>query len=121
MDLAADYIALGIDPKKCVIFAQSHVHEHSEFAVILSNIIPVPYLFRMTQYKDKSEDKTRESVNAGLLYYPVLMASDILMYKSTLVPVGQDQTQHVELARAVALMFNKPFPCRNRCIPNLQK
>jgi len=109
MDLAADYIALGIDPKKCVIFAQSHVHEHSEFAVILSNIIPVPYLFRMTQYKDKSEDKTRESVNAGLLYYPVLMASDILMYKSTLVPVGQDQTQHVELARDVALMFNKNF------------
>ena len=75
----------------------------------MSNIIPVPYLFRMTQYKDKSQEKNRESINSGLLYYPVLMAADILMYKSTLVPVGQDQTQHVEFARDVAEMFNKNF------------
>lgn len=109
VNLAADYIALGLDPQKCVIFVQSHLHEHSELAIILSNIIPVSYLFRMTQYKDKSQEENRESVNSGLLYYPVLMASDILMYKSTLVPVGQDQTQHVELARDVAEMFNKNF------------
>lgn len=109
LNLTADYLALGLNPDKCVIFVQSHIHEHALLAIILSNIISVSYLFRMTQYKEKSQEENRESINSGLLYYPVLMASDILMYKSTLVPVGQDQTQHVELARDVAQMFNKKF------------
>ena len=93
IEQAADFIAVGLDPKKCVIFVQSQVHEHSELAIILSNVIPVSYLFRMTQFKEKSESK-QDSVNSGLLYYPVLMASDILLYKPQYIPVGDDQTQH---------------------------
>jgi len=109
INLTKDYLAAGLDPKKCTIFAQSHVPEHSELAIILSNIIPVSFLFRMTQYKEKSADRAQANVNAGLLYYPVLMAADILMYKSSKIPVGQDQTQHVELARDVAGFFNNKF------------
>jgi tryptophanyl-tRNA synthetase len=109
VDLAKNYLACGLDPKKCTIFVQSHIPQHSELAVILSNVIPVSFLFRMTQYKDKSTDRAQDQVNAGLLYYPVLMAADILIYKATKVPVGQDQTQHVELARDVAGFFNNKF------------
>ena len=109
IDLAQDFLAAGLDPKKCTIFVQSHIPEHSELAIILSNVIPVPYLFRMTQYKEKSSDRAKENVNSGLLYYPVLMAADILMYKPHKIPVGQDQTQHVELARDTANFFNNKF------------
>ena len=109
IDLAKDYLAAGLDPKKCTIFVQSHIPEHSELAVILSNFIPVSFLFRMTQYKEKSAEQTKENVNSGLLYYPVLMAADILIYKPNKIPVGQDQTQHVELARDVARFFNNKF------------
>jgi len=109
IDLTKDYLAAGLNPKKCTIFVQSHIHEHSELAIILSNIIPISFLFRMTQYKEKSTDRAKENVNAGLLYYPVLMAADILIYKSTKIPVGQDQAQHVELARDVAGFFNNKF------------
>ncbi|MFA6410597.1 MAG: tryptophan--tRNA ligase [Candidatus Buchananbacteria bacterium] len=109
IDLAKDYLACGLDPKKCTIFVQSHVPEHSELAIILSNTIPVSFLFRMTQFKEKSDDRAEKNVNAGLLYYPVLMAADILAYKANLIPVGQDQTQHVELARDAAGFFNNKY------------
>lgn len=109
INLARDYLAAGLNPKKCTIFAQSYMPEHSELAIILSNVIPVSFLFRMTQFKEKSEDRAKENVNSGLLYYPVLMAADILMYKANKIPVGQDQTQHVEFARDVAGFFNKKF------------
>ncbi len=109
IDLTKDYLAAGLDPKKCTVFAQSHMPQHSELAIILQNVIPASYLFRMTQYKDKSSDRENDKVNAGLLFYPILMAADILMYKSTKIPVGQDQTQHVELARDAAGFFNNKF------------
>lgn len=109
INLTKDFLAAGLNPKKCTIFTQSHMPEHSELAIILSNIIPVSFLFRMTQYKEKSADRSQENVNAGLLYYPVLMAADILIYKTSRVPVGEDQTQHVELAKDVAKFFNNKF------------
>ena len=109
IDLAKDFLAAGLDPKKCTIFVQSRVPQHSELAIILSNVIPASFLFRMTQYKEKSTDRSKENVNAGLLYYPILMAADILMYKPTKIPVGDDQTQHVELARDAAKFFNQRF------------
>ena len=101
------YLALGINPEKSIIFVQSHVPEHSELNWILSTITPVGELERMTQFKDKS--KKQKSVLAGLLNYPVLMAADILLYKTNLVPVGEDQLQHIELTRAIAKKFNSAF------------
>lgn len=109
VNLAKDFLATGLDPKKCTIFTQSAMPEHSELAIILANVIPVSFLFRMTQYKDKSTDRPQENVNAGLLFYPILMAADILLYRPTQIPVGQDQTQHVELARDAAKFFNAKF------------
>jgi len=109
IDLIKDYLAAGIDPKKATIFIQSHNPLHSELAIMLSNAIPASYLFRMTQYKEKSTDRSQENVNAGLLFYPVLMAADILLYQPDLIPVGNDQDQHVELARDTAKFFNKRF------------
>jgi len=102
------YLAAGIDPKKSTIFVQSHVKEHTELAWILGTITPLGDLKRMTQFKEKSK-KHPEYVNAGLLNYPLLMASDILLYKTDLVPVGKDQVQHVELTREIARRFNKMF------------
>ena len=101
------YLALGIDPEKSIIFVQSHVSEHSELNWILSTITPVGELERMTQFKDKS--KKQKSVLAGLLNYPVLMAADILLYKTNLVPVGEDQLQHIEITRAIAKKFNNAY------------
>ena len=101
------YLALGIDPEKSIIFVQSHVPEHSELNWILSTLTPVSELERMTQFKDKS--KKQKSVLAGLLNYPVLMAADILLYKTNLVPVGEDQLQHIEITRAIAKKFNNAF------------
>ncbi len=104
---AAQYIAAGIDPAESVLFVQSHVPEHSELQWLLNTVTPIGELERMTQFKDKSQ--RFESVPAGLLNYPVLMAADILLYKADLVPVGEDQTQHLELTREIARRWNAEF------------
>ncbi len=108
LDVAMDYLAAGIDPKKNTIFVQSHVKEHAELSWLLQTITPMGELERMTQYKDKSK-QNQENINAGLFAYPVLMAADILLYKTTIVPVGDDQAQHVELTREIARKFNNKF------------
>jgi tryptophanyl-tRNA synthetase len=108
LEVVAEYIAAGLDPEKSVIFIQNHVLEHAELAWVFNCITPVGELERMTQYKDKGRAQ-KDSVNAGLLTYPILMAADILLYKPNFVPVGEDQVQHLELARDVARKFNKQF------------
>jgi tryptophanyl-tRNA synthetase len=108
LDLALDLLALGLDPKKCTLFVQSDVPEHTELAWIFNSVTPIAFLERMTQYKDKSL-RQKENINAALLEYPVLMAADILIYKSDRVPVGRDQIQHVELTRDIARFFNNKF------------
>jgi len=100
-------IACGLDPVKSIIFVQSHVRSHTELTWLLNCITPIGWLEKMTQYKDKS--KKQESVSTGLLDYPVLMAADILLYDAEEVPVGEDQKQHVELARNIAQRFNHIF------------
>lgn len=107
LDTAATFLAAGLDPKRSTLFVQSHLPQHAQLAVILANFLPVGYLFRMTQYKEKAP--ANGGANAGLLYYPVLMAADILLYHPTFVPVGDDQDQHVELSRDVAGFFNRRF------------
>ena len=104
----AIYLASGLDPKKSTIFAQSSVKEHAELTWILSCITPISWLKRMTQFKDKSR-KDQESANLGLLSYPVLMAADILLYQPDLVPVGDDQKQHLEFIRDLAGVVNRKF------------
>ncbi len=108
VELAADYIATGLDPKKSVLFLQSAISAHSELAWILSTITPPGELYRMTQYKDKTEHQ-KETTNVGLLTYPTLMAADILLYDTKFVPVGDDQDQHLELTRTLARKFNTRF------------
>ncbi len=103
-----DYLALGLDPKKCIIFKQSDVPEVTELAWIFSCITPIPWLERAHAYKDALA-KGKKNVNHGLFAYPVLMAADILIYQSNLVPVGKDQIQHVEIAREIARAFNKTY------------
>lgn len=105
--LLAQYLACGLDPKTSHIFAQSSVIGHTELAWVLSCITPVGQLFRMTQFKSKSENK--DFVGSGLLYYPILMAADILLYNADCVPVGEDQKQHVELTRDIAMRFNQAY------------
>ncbi len=100
------YIASGLDPNKVIIFQQSKIQEHAELAWILSCFTQMGWLNRMTQFKDKA-GKNREIANLGLYSYPVLMAADILLYNTDLVPVGEDQKQHVELTRDIALSFNR--------------
>jgi len=107
-ELTITCLAAGIDPKKSILFVQSHVKEHAELAWILGTVTPVGDLFRMTQYKEKSQ-QLKESPNAGLLNYPILMAADILLYQTDIVPVGKDQVQHVELTREIARRFNRKF------------
>lgn len=102
------YVAAGLDPEKCTLFVQSHIPEHTELAWLLTCTTPMGWLQRMTQFKEKSEGQ-REKVNAGLFTYPALMAADILLYQSHGVPVGDDQKQHVELARDVAQRFNNLY------------
>jgi tryptophanyl-tRNA synthetase len=104
----AQYLALGLDPHKNTIFAQSHVHEHTELSWILTCLTPLGFLNRMTQFKDKSE-KHEKNVNAGLYTYPVLMAADILLYQADLVPVGEDQRQHLELCRDIVGFFQHRY------------
>jgi tryptophanyl-tRNA synthetase len=101
-------IACGIDPQKSLVFIQSHVPAHAELAWVLNCFTMMGDLSRMTQFKDKSE-KHKKNVNAGLFTYPVLMAADILLYQTEVVPVGHDQLQHVELTREVAARFNQGY------------
>ncbi|MFN3301614.1 MAG: tryptophan--tRNA ligase [Patescibacteria group bacterium] len=108
LELAKNYLAVGIDPKKSIIFVQSHLPEHTELTWILNTLTPIGELKRMTQFKEKSKEHP-QYVNMGLLDYPVLMAADILLYKAELIPVGEDQIQHVELTRTIARRFNKIF------------
>lgn len=106
--ILAMYLATGLDPEKSILFIQSHVPEHVELSWVLSSISYMGQLSRMTQYKEKSV-KSTENLNAGLFTYPVLMAADILLYKADLVPVGEDQRQHLELARDLAIRFNHKY------------
>ena len=108
LELVALYVACGIDPSKSTLFIQSHVHEHAELAWILDTVTYVGELNRMTQFKDKSR-KHADNINMGLMNYPVLMASDILLYNADYIPVGKDQVQHVELTRDVAQRFNARY------------
>lgn len=107
MKLAALYMAVGLDPKKVTLFAQSHVPSHSELAWLLQCNSYIGELNRMTQFKDKS--KGNDSVTVGLYTYPILMAADILLYDTNFVPVGDDQKQHLELSRDIAIRFNNKY------------
>ncbi|MBI2099517.1 tryptophan--tRNA ligase [Candidatus Uhrbacteria bacterium] len=106
--LASELLALGINPKKVVLYVQSKVPEVTELAWIFNTVTPISFLERMTQFKDKSE-RQKENINVGLFDYPVLQAADILVMKGMAVPVGADQVQHVELTRDVARFFNRRF------------
>ncbi len=105
--MATDLVACGVDPARCTLFVQSDVREHTELAWYLANVTPLGDLQRMTQFKEKSAGK--EHVLVGLYTYPVLMAADILLYKADVVPVGEDQLQHLELARDTARRYNHRF------------
>jgi tryptophanyl-tRNA synthetase len=107
-DTAAILIAAGLDPERCILFRQADVMEHAELAWLLSSVVPIGELNRMHQFRDKSAAQ-RELVSAGLLYYPVLMAADVLAYRAHEVPVGEDQREHLELMRDAAERFNNRF------------
>jgi tryptophanyl-tRNA synthetase len=115
LELALDYLAIGLDPKKSVIFKQSDVSAHTELAWIFDTIVTVPYLERAHAFKD-AEAKNKE-INVGTFNYPVLMAADILLYGADAVPVGADQKQHVEYARDIALKFNHIFGAQTFKLP----
>ncbi len=108
LEIAAAYMAAGIDPEKSILFVQSHAPEHSQLMWLLATMAQMGKLERMTQFKDKA-GKNKERVGLGLFAYPVLMAADILAYKATHVPVGEDQKQHLELARDLASTFNTRY------------
>ena len=108
LEVAALYLACGIDPEKCTLYVQSQVPQHAELAWVLNTVTYVGEMQRMTQFKDKSQ-KHADNINMGLMDYPVLMAADILLYQTDLVPVGLDQKQHVEIARDVAIRFNNRY------------
>lgn len=105
LETATILIGCGLTPDKCIVFVQSHVPEHTELAWVFNSVTPIGELERMTQFKEKSKQH-RQNINVGLLGYPVLQAADILIYKAGYVPVGEDQTQHVELSREIARKFN---------------
>ncbi|WP_026356878.1 tryptophan--tRNA ligase [Mycobacterium sp. 141] len=107
---AAQYLALGIDPARSTVFVQSHVAEHSQLAWVLGCFTGFGQASRMTQFKDKSQKQGADAATVGLFTYPVLMAADILLYDTDLVPVGEDQRQHLELARDLAQRLNGQFP-----------
>ncbi|HWQ50835.1 MAG TPA: tryptophan--tRNA ligase [Terriglobales bacterium] len=107
--LFAQLLASGLDPDKCILFIQSHAPQHAVLAWVLNCFTMFGELSRMTQFKEKSRKHT-DNINAGLFDYPVLMAADILIYNADVVPVGEDQRQHVELARDIAIRFNTAFP-----------
>ena len=106
--LAALFLACGVNPEKAVLYIQSHVHEHAELCWLLNTFTYVGEMERMTQFKDKSA-RHADNINMGLMDYPVLMAADILLYKTDLVPVGEDQRQHLEIARDIAQRFNNAY------------
>ncbi len=108
MEMAAELLALGIDPGKCILFVQSQVKEHTELTWILNTLTPMGELERMTQYKEKSKT-FKQNINAGLFDYPVLQAADILLYQTDSVPVGKDQLQHLELTKTLARKFNQKY------------
>ena len=108
LDLAAMYVACGLDTQQCTLFVQSHLHEHAELAWLLNCVTPTGWLNRMTQFKSKAGEH-QEQASTGLYDYPVLMAADILLYQADVVPVGDDQRQHVELTRDIAERFNYLF------------
>jgi tryptophanyl-tRNA synthetase len=108
LDLTANYLAAGLDPKRSVIYQQSLIPAHNELAWVLNTITPMGELERMTQYKDKAA-RQASNVNAGLFNYPVLMAADIILYDPVFIPVGEDQLQHLELTRTIARKFNNRF------------
>ena len=108
-DLAAFYLAAGLNPEKANIFLQSDVSAHSELAIILQNYLYMGELSRMTQFKDKSSKMKEEAIGLGLFAYPVLMAADIVLYDSKVIPVGEDQVQHVELTRDLVKRFNNRY------------
>jgi len=108
LETAVELLSSGIDPEKCIIFVQSQVKEHAELAWILNTITPIGELERMIQYKEKSK-QFKDSVNVGLLDYPVLQAADILLYQVDSVPVGKDQSQHLELTKTIAKKFNQKY------------
>ncbi|HEY3221103.1 MAG TPA: tryptophan--tRNA ligase [Gemmatimonadales bacterium] len=107
LDMAVSLFAAGLDPAKCIVFVQSHVAEHTELNWLLASVTPLGELERQTQYKDKAQ--RQESVAMGLLAYPVLQAADVLLYKASLVPVGEDQVQHLELMREIARRWNARY------------
>ncbi len=109
LEIAKIYLAAGIDPEKSAIFIQSQVAEHAELMWVLNTITKIPELEKMTQFKDKAKKVGSESAGVGLFDYPVLMAADIILYGTEVVPVGEDQKQHVELARDLAKRFNQKF------------
>lgn len=108
LELAALYLACGVDPNKCALYVQSRIPQHAELCWVLNTLTYVGEMERMTQFKDKSA-KHADNINMGLMDYPVLMAADILLYQSDLVPVGIDQTQHVEITRDIAVRFNNRY------------
>ena len=107
-ELCAGFIASGLDPNESILFNQSKVAEHTQLAWVFNTIARMGWLNRMTQFKDKA-GKNRENVSVGLFAYPTLMAADILLYHATHVPVGEDQKQHLELTRDIALKFNHDY------------
>src|SRR5436190_19121100 len=107
LDMAVSLFAAGLDPGKCIVFVQSHVAEHTELNWLLTTLAPLGELERQTQFKDKAQ--RQESVTMGLLAYPVLQAADVLLYKASLVPVGEDQVQHLELMREIARRWNSRY------------
>ncbi len=109
LQTAAFYLATGLDPKRSTIFIQSQVPAHSQLTWILNCVCPIGWLKRMIQFKEKSKGKDKENISVGLFDYPVLMASDILLYDTDLVPIGKDQLQHLELTIDLAQRFNKIF------------
>src|SRR4051812_14029781 len=121
-DMVIDLLALGIDPERSLLFLQSMVPEHTELGWVFNNVAGFGDLERMTQFKDKAEHQP-ENINVGLFTYPVLQAADILLYRAELVPIGQDQVQHIELARRIARSFNhrwgKVFPECEPLLTNL--
>src|SRR2546426_3237601 len=107
IDMAVSLYAAGLDPDKCIVFVQSHVAEHTELNWLLTSVTPLGELERQTQFKDKAQ--RQESILAGLLAYPILQAADVLLYKASLVPVGEDQVQHLELMREIARRWNARY------------
>ena len=119
LNVVLDYLALGLDPKKCVFFRQSDVPAHSQMMVVLGNYVTYGHMQRMHAFKDKLQKGAEvESVNMGLFNYPILMAADILLYRPDGVPVGEDQRQHVEITRDMAESFNKAYKTDTLKLPD---